>query len=930
MKKRFISFALFIILFVNLFSGVLVNAAPSVTTIIACSDFQNNVGFDAGKQVVDGILDAIKNDGITSADGFFCCGDYDYNYDKSKQGIETLKSSIEGFVTGESVFVQGNHDNMTVGTNGLSMSGNNDPESDAYGVFVINEDDYMWNNADEQRIKQTAQNLLEYLNEKLEIGYNKPIFVLSHLALNYNMRTFYDGDGRYAKYIFDVLNSAGEKGLNIVFMFGHNHSNGWDDYLGGSSVYLKKGDNINIANYSKTEFNTYTLNFTYLNAGYIGYYNNVNGADDTLTMTVFEISDDDFTVSRYSSSGEHLLKSAGVTNSYKNEKDYPPDTTVYTSPQTVSLTNVIDNTPIPDIIKQRTVGAKYQIVTDVSHLKNGGKYLLLYKGSPDYVMKPVVVTKANSSGSTRTGYDIEATSDFIKNICISDFADSLWTFSYKNNAWYIGCDKGNMMFSATSAESATAGFSANGNPITIAKSGDKFTFFNGSYYLNYNSRGLINGYNSNPAEFYLYEFLGNTIAVSGGKASKDCATTGEQVTVSLSDTDKCFDGWVASQDVDFDLTKKEFTFTMPDYPLEFTAKLNPSHSWGEYTYNEDATTSADGTKTRECEVCHETETVTAEGTKLPSEPTITPDDRLPQVVLNEAGNGVVTDMRGSWATRVYWGNIGEEDIEYRYFEQGLQNPAGTDYAADYAPRANKSYYFTKPGYYRFVLKCIINPDADAADYQYKDVVYTFYFDGENVEVPAVEMVDGNHVKVNTNGFTVKKIYWGNIGEVNTPYSWFNAFWDASLRSKSYKAMYTLRNDTTVVLSTKGYYNFVICFDDATGTYQELVYTVYAKQNVDIIGKAEGGAYINLDNIGGTVNKVYYGFVGQSTDGIVDYETLKASVKGLVPVIPTENTTITLGNLGYYGFCVNYTTKCLIGGNENTDVTYDIIYFVDNN
>ena len=44
------------------------------------------------------------------------------------------------------------------------------------------------------------------------------------------------------------------------------------------------------------------------------------------------------------------------------------------------------------------------------------------------------------------------------------------------------------------------------------------------------------------------------------------------------------------------------------------------HQFGDYTYNNDATTGADGTKTRYCLVCGETETVTAEGTRksLPS------------------------------------------------------------------------------------------------------------------------------------------------------------------------------------------------------------------------------------------------------------------------------------------------------------------------
>ncbi len=352
------------------------------------------------------------------------------------------------------------------------------------------------------------------------------------------------------------------------------------------------------------------------------------------------------------------------------------------------------------------------------------------------------------------------------------------------------------------------------------------------------------------------------------------------------------------------------------------------HAWGEYVYNNDATTEADGTKTRECGVCHETETVTAEGTKLPS---IIPDDRLPLVVLNEEGNGVVTDMRGSWATRVYWGNIGAEDIEYRYFEQGLQIPAGTDYVADYAPRDEKGYYFTKPGYYRFVLKCIVS-GTDASNYEYKDVVYTFYYDGKaEVAVPSIEMVDGNHVAVKGNGIAIKKFYYGNIGNTNVPYSWFNDFWSKSLATKSYKAVYTPKGDTVVTLSTKGYYNFVIVYDDENGVQKELVYTVKAEDNVGIIAADGASAVVNLDDIGGTVNKLYWGYVGEDATAVVDYATLKAAAGDtfLGDWDVKDGEQYALDKTGCYGFLVNYTTKCLINGDENTPVNYDILYIIEN-
>ena len=917
--KRYINVLLTILLLLNLFSFVSVSASTPVTTIVACSDFQNESGSEAGKVIVDGILDSIKNDGISGADGFFCCGDYDVGYSQTKKGVDTLKSSIDGFVTGDAIFVQGNHDSA-IGTNGMSFSGNNDPESGAYGVFVINEDDYMWNNTDELRVKQTAQNLSEYLNVKLDSNFDRPIFVLSHLPLNYNMRTYYDGDGRYAKYIFDVLNTAGEKGLNIVFMFGHDHSNGWDDYLGGSSVYLEKGDNINIADYSKTKFSVHTLNFTYMNAGYIGYYKNMNGADDTLTMSVIKIYEDNLTITRYDSNGKHLLKSKGVTNSYKKETAYDPDLTEYTSPQSVILTDIVDTTPIPDVIEKRTVGAKYRLVTDTSELRNGAKYLFLHKGSADYVMKPVVVTKANSSGSTRTGYDIEATGDFVSSTCISDFADNLWTLRYRNNKWYIACDDGEMSFTGNSSTSATATLSSIGDPITVEMTNGKFTFTNGTYYLNYNSRGLINGYDSNPAEFCLYEFLGNTVTVIGGTSDKESAFAGDEVTIQLLETDKCFDKWETSYTIDFDTSSKKLTFTMPDHPLKFTPVFNSSHTWSDYIYNNDATKESDGTETRTCENCFITETKTAVGTKLPSGDIS--DDRLPKVVLNDDGNGVVTDMQGSWATRVYWGYIGTENVEYKWFDD-FRIMCGADYTSDFAPRNNKEYYFTRVGYYRFVLRCILNGD-NVDNYKYKDMVYTFYYDGTSeVAIPSLTMIDENTVRVNENGLDVKKLYYGNIGDENVSYSWFNDFWDKALKTKTYTSVFTVYDGDVYNLVTAGYYNFVLVYEK-DGNVHEVVYTVYVDKNAPILKKEGGFITVNLDEAPDAVaNRIYWGYIGRNDIEYTTYEEFKTlcgssfsadfSIK--------DGDKYVLNETGYYRFVVRYTLS-------NSKVV-DVVYTIEN-
>lgn len=328
----------------HIFAAEVVQGASTdnTTVVIAGSDFQNPSGNTAGAQTVTSILTQMRNAGYTEADGFLFCGDYDYytvgSTSSTEAGISALKNAVTGtystLTDDRMVMVEGNHD--AAAATGLATSGAHDTTE--YGVYVINEDDYMWNNSNEATIRSTAAALDAYLDAKAAASYDNPIFVLSHLPLHYSMRTYNDGDGRYANYIFDVLNAAGESGLNIIFLYGHDHSNGWDDYLGGSSVYLAKGDQINIAQASKTVFNVETLNFTYMNAGFTGYYKNHNGADDTLTMTVFTITDDTVTVERYDAYGKHNLKSMGVTNSYKYEDGhYAPNTAVYESPQTIAL-----------------------------------------------------------------------------------------------------------------------------------------------------------------------------------------------------------------------------------------------------------------------------------------------------------------------------------------------------------------------------------------------------------------------------------------------------------------------------------------------------------------------------------------------------------------------------------------------------------------
>ena len=329
LKTRILSLLLAAFLLCSVFVLAASAQDDGRTVVVACSDFQNKEGDEKGAALVSKILGNIKNDGY-EADGFLCCGDYTVELGRSDQlacsanGLETLKNTVHGIMPGlrYEAYVKGNHDpTINAGNTGLSPSGAND--TDEYGVYVIHENEYMWQQrsvTQRRMVIQTANALEAYLTKKVKEGYRKPVFIITHLPLNYSMRTYEDGDAMFASYLYNVIDSAAKKGLNIFYLFGHDHSHGWDNYLGASSIYLEKGDTIYIAGEKgqKTQPNAKKLSFTYMNAGYVGYYTvedyDEAPVDKTLTMTVFSFGEGEMQIFRYDENGVHDLKSAGYHN----------------------------------------------------------------------------------------------------------------------------------------------------------------------------------------------------------------------------------------------------------------------------------------------------------------------------------------------------------------------------------------------------------------------------------------------------------------------------------------------------------------------------------------------------------------------------------------------------------------------------------------
>ena len=300
-----------------------VSAAEKETIIIAGSDYQTN----DGTLYIDQIMAAMQKDGI-SPDKLFFGGDYSlsHSHETSTKGVTQLTEYFSNYMdANDMVFAQGNHDPETTG--GLTGWGNLDPAYGDYGLYVVEDPTLAqeWGSYDAASVAA----LQLYLEKKVEIGFSKPIFIMNHFPLHWSYRTQKDGVGTNAYRFFNVINDAAAQGLNIIYLFGHNHSNGYDDSIGGPCIFLKKGDSIEIAQGGKTNVKTETLNFTYMNSGYTGYYTSpVEGAESTLTMSVFRIRGNEVTISRYSKDGVYNLKSAGTEN---NTFGYTVNPTVNTT-----------------------------------------------------------------------------------------------------------------------------------------------------------------------------------------------------------------------------------------------------------------------------------------------------------------------------------------------------------------------------------------------------------------------------------------------------------------------------------------------------------------------------------------------------------------------------------------------------------------------
>ncbi len=328
--KKILCLSFILALLVSVFPVANAQAAHKDTyaTIITASDFQG--GADAFPNFGE-MLSVIKNAGYASPDAFFFGGDYgdDSGVDptlSTELVMEQVLSVYPETTRGNTIYVQGNHDADDPSGEYLTPTGFYEFES--FVVYSINEDSYNAKQSSREEYDQVVQALGADIEEKLRQMVasedTRPVFVTTHVPLHHSSRRSY-GDTLYSKYLFDVLNEMGQQ-LDIVFLFGHNHSSSYDDDIGGAVNYLPRGSEIRIPipNLDRQGMDGYTvetLNFTYMNYGYVGYSRNTDNSVSTSTLTtgVIELSPAAIEISRYSKDGLYCTETICRVNPQTEE-----------------------------------------------------------------------------------------------------------------------------------------------------------------------------------------------------------------------------------------------------------------------------------------------------------------------------------------------------------------------------------------------------------------------------------------------------------------------------------------------------------------------------------------------------------------------------------------------------------------------------------
>lgn len=310
--------------------------AAETKTILFGSDYQYGGGESGNPDYnFPSLLGAAKRQGIWP-DLAVLCGDYTNggaNYEgDSLLWIERITYDFEEYFPGftprtDLIFVQGNHDRNDgdFPPDGLRDYG-------SFLVYVLNtQSANPWRQGEayeESRriLEKTAARLKEDLGALTAAGDRRPVFIATHVPLHASQWTMTAGDNLLSPLLFDAVSDAAMD-RTVVYLFGHNHAFHGDSSIGGTATFFAPGEEIAVPDPLPEERKTQrytlkTLNFAYMNAGYVGYVEERFAVESRPSLGMALVEDDGtVTLRRLALDGPISLGAAG----YRSWENLPED-----------------------------------------------------------------------------------------------------------------------------------------------------------------------------------------------------------------------------------------------------------------------------------------------------------------------------------------------------------------------------------------------------------------------------------------------------------------------------------------------------------------------------------------------------------------------------------------------------------------------------
>ncbi len=307
-------------------------------TVFFGSDYQYGGGVGGNPDYnFPSLLQVLKRRGFWP-DLVALCGDYTNggaNYEgDSLYWIESITYALEEFFPGftprtDLLFVQGNHDRN---------DGDFPPDGlRDYGSFLV----YVMNTQTANPFRQgltydrsreilteTAARLITDTRALSEAGDFRPLFITTHVPLHESRWTASEsGDNLLSRILFDAVSEAA-RDRTVVYLFGHNHGFHGDSSIGGTATFFAPGEKLAVPDplpeeRSTERYTLETLNFAYMNAGYLGYTDESTGAEARASFGIAEIEEDGrVTLRRHAVDGFMPLGAAGVRTWRVLPEDY--------------------------------------------------------------------------------------------------------------------------------------------------------------------------------------------------------------------------------------------------------------------------------------------------------------------------------------------------------------------------------------------------------------------------------------------------------------------------------------------------------------------------------------------------------------------------------------------------------------------------------